>query len=446
MNRKKHVFFYQESPFTLALESNTGKWFFSAFLVSTLPLLTLQLFLWITNYENCWTYDYSIISSAFSGIQTVLKLLFLYYFILLSMVYPITLRFGSKYPSQVKCLMIVSSVFCLINSAVTSHKLLEMGAASRIGLYIETIRMIMKLISFVFEVLDLLKQKKKDNLQDDIQKNINSPTFLSFVYFLFCPTMIYAPSYPKTTSRNWTRLLMNFYIWLIIIYLTLKVVPFVFLPLSKFGIDPISEIILIQQTVIFFSYFTHHYFLIMCGLGFFHAWLNMWSEFLMFGDRRFYADYYCQHNVADGFRKWNFPVQNWLYRYVYLSTSEARVLDKSDNRVVRSKWSAEITLIFSFIFHDYCAFIVCGWISPAYTIIMTGLIMSGRHLKPKERNLQTPDLYKFCVFFCCDGVQGLLHLVYTLEFYAKRNCPSEVSTVLDLFYPRLLSCQNSVAR
>jgi diacylglycerol O-acyltransferase 1 len=76
----------------------------------------------------------------------------------------------------------------------------------------------------------------------------------------------------------------------------------------------------------------------------FHAWTNFWGEVTRFADRRFYSDWWNSGNLAEYWRKWNYPIHNWLVRHVYFP-------------LVRRGCSSEIARLLTFtvsaVFHEY---------------------------------------------------------------------------------------------
>lgn len=78
--------------------------------------------------------------------------------------------------------------------------------------------------------------------------------------------------------------------------------------------------------------------------GLFHAWTNFFGELTRFADRRFYSDWWNSGNLAEYWRKWNYPIHNWLVRHVYYP-------------LIRRKMNPEIARLFTFLvsaaFHEY---------------------------------------------------------------------------------------------
>lgn len=78
--------------------------------------------------------------------------------------------------------------------------------------------------------------------------------------------------------------------------------------------------------------------------GVFHAWTNFWGEVTRFADRRFYSDWWNAGNLAEYWRKWNYPIHNWLVRHVYFPLIR-RGFSESLSRL--------LTFTVSAIFHEY---------------------------------------------------------------------------------------------
>ena len=76
----------------------------------------------------------------------------------------------------------------------------------------------------------------------------------------------------------------------------------------------------------------------------FHAHLNFCAEITRFADRRFYSDWWNAGNLGEYWRKWNYPIHNWLVRHVYFPLIR---------RQVNQDLARFITFMVSAIFHEY---------------------------------------------------------------------------------------------
>ena len=54
-----------------------------------------------------------------------------------------------------------------------------------------------------------------------------------------------------------------------------------------------------------------------CFLLVLHSWMNIASEILRHGDRKFYEDWWTCSNFEEYYRKWNLIVHEWIYYYLY---------------------------------------------------------------------------------------------------------------------------------
>jgi diacylglycerol O-acyltransferase-1 len=78
--------------------------------------------------------------------------------------------------------------------------------------------------------------------------------------------------------------------------------------------------------------------------GLFHAWTNFWGEVTRFADRRFYSDWWNAGDLAEYWRKWNYPIHNWLVRHCYYPLIR---------RGLKSEIAQLLTFLVSAIFHEY---------------------------------------------------------------------------------------------
>ena len=78
--------------------------------------------------------------------------------------------------------------------------------------------------------------------------------------------------------------------------------------------------------------------------SFFHSYLNLWGELTRFGDRRFYSDWWNAGNLSEYWRKWNFPIHNFLIRHIYYPLRR---------RQVNKAASLLITFLISAAAHEY---------------------------------------------------------------------------------------------
>ena len=110
------------------------------------------------------------------------------------------------------------------------------------------------------------------------------------------------------------------------------------------------------------------YFWLVMFYALFHAFPNFTAELTQFGDRRFYSDWWNAGNLAEYWRKWNYPIHNWLVRHVYFP-------------LIRRGFSDDLCRILTFtvsaIAHEYIAvgaFRVFNMIAFAFMMINVPLM------------------------------------------------------------------------
>ncbi|XP_066468906.1 sterol O-acyltransferase 2-like [Tiliqua scincoides] len=157
----------------------------------------------------------------------------------------------------------------------------HLGPASCLIVILEQVRFLMKSHSFLREsVPPILYAKSKDG-------KVHPPEFSTYLYFLFCPTLIYRESYPRTPYVRWSYVIKNFAQFLgcmFFIYLVMDrhCIPF-FSNMSK---QPFSLKTLVLS--IFNAILPGTLLLLLGFFGFLHCWQNAFAEMLRFADRAFY--------------------------------------------------------------------------------------------------------------------------------------------------------------
>ena len=109
----------------------------------------------------------------------------------------------------------------------------------------------------------------------------------------------------------------------------------------------------------------------------FHAWTNFWGEVTRFADRRFYSDWWNAGNLAEYWRKWNYPIHNWLVRHMYFPLVR---------RGYNSELSRFLTFAVSAAFHEYIivgVFRVCNLTAFTMMIINVPLMQLQKVLRNK---------------------------------------------------------------
>uniref|UniRef100_A0A8C2XC40 Sterol O-acyltransferase 2 n=1 Tax=Cyclopterus lumpus TaxID=8103 RepID=A0A8C2XC40_CYCLU len=183
----------------------------------------------------------------------------------------------------------------------------QLPPASRLIVILEQIRFLMKSYSFMRETAPvIMKNTPKEG------ESPRSPTFSSYLYFLFCPTLIYRESYPRNTHIRWKYVAVTlgclFYAYFILVRLCVPL----FGPETN---QPFSKRTMVLS--VFNSILPGIMILLLCFFAFLHCWLNLFGELLRFADRMFYKDWWNSTSFANYYRTWNVVVHDWLFYYGY---------------------------------------------------------------------------------------------------------------------------------
>ncbi|XP_037703579.1 sterol O-acyltransferase 2 isoform X3 [Choloepus didactylus] len=284
------------------------------------------------------------------------------------------------------------------------------------------VRFLMKSYSFLREAVPRILQARGGEIQ--------APSFSSYLYFLFCPTLIYRDNYPRTPHIRWNYVAKNFAQALgCVLYacfiLSRLCVP-VFANMSR---EPFSTRALVLS--ILHATLPGIFMLLLIFFAFLHCWLNAFAEMLRFGDRMFYRDWWNSTSFSNYYRTWNVVVHDWLYSYVY-----------QDGLWLlggRARGAAMLgVFLVSALVHEYIFCFVLGFFYPV--MLMLFLVIGGplnfamhdRHTGPAWNVLM------WTLLFLGQGIQVSL---YCQEWYARRHCPLPQTTFWGLMTPRSWSCR-----
>ena len=165
--------------------------------------------------------------------------------------------------------------------------------------------------------------------------------------------------------------------------------------------------------------------------GFFlllHTWMNLWSEILLHGDRKFYEDWWNCTNFEEYYRKWNMVVHEWLYFYVY---NDAVRLTKGR----LNKFYAKLIVFgLSVFIHEMIVWHFLGFFFPILSIFFGGPGILFTYLKTKQK--------KFNIMFWCKLFigKGLLLVFYLREFNMRFSFSENIKFVNSYheFIPRTI--------
>lgn len=307
----------------------------------------------------------------------------------------------------------------------------QLPPASTTIIACEQIRQLMKAHSFVRENISRAvnyKPKKEDS--DDVEDS-PCPDFSYYLYFLFAPTLIYRDNYPRTAKINWNYVATNlaqvvaclFYTY----YIFMRFCVPVFQHFNQEHVNVKNYILavfgcMLPGTLVLF-------------IGFFmvlHSWLNAFAEMLRFSDRMFYKDWWNSTSFSNYYRTWNVVVHDWLYTYVY----------KDFYRVVGQRHrplAMMLVFVLSAVFHEYILVLSFGFFYPVLFFMFAGCGFGFIFLTHK-RVSRTWNVFMWVALFIGNG---MLMCLYSMEYYAQKNCPPYMNNVWDLVIPRSWVCQHA---
>ncbi|KAK8970091.1 Diacylglycerol O-acyltransferase 1 [Platanthera guangdongensis] len=175
-------------------------------------------------------------------------------------------------------------------------------------------------------------------------------SFGGLVYFMMAPTLCYQPSYPRTACirRGWVirqciklAVFTGFMGFIIEQYIN---------PIVKNSQHPLKGNFLNAIERVLKLSVPNLYVWLCMFYCFFHLWLNILAEFLRFGDREFYKDWWNAKTIEEYWRMWNMPVHKWMVRHIYFPC-------------VRNGLPKGVAILISFlisaIFHELCIAVPC---------------------------------------------------------------------------------------
>ncbi|XP_071108604.1 sterol O-acyltransferase 1-like isoform X1 [Haliotis cracherodii] len=308
----------------------------------------------------------------------------------------------------------------------------ELPPASTLIIACEQLRLCMKTHAFVrTNMVRLLNHKKDESMEEPEGGETTEsrcPGFSKYLYFLFAPTLIYRDSYPRTHSIRWKYVVSNFtQVFACLMYTYYIFERFCIPYFRKFNKDHVTPKALMLSafgcmlpgTLVLF-------------IGFFailHSWLNAFAEMLRFGDRLFYKDWWNSTTFSNYYRTWNVVVHDWLYTYIYKDFCR---LFGHQNRAA----AMGLVFLISAVFHEYVLIISFGFFYPVLFVMFAGAGFGFIFLTDKGSS-RSWNVFLWVALFIGNG---LLMCLYSMEWYARRNCPVNSDSFIDYLIPRSWTC------
>uniref|UniRef100_A0A182Y201 O-acyltransferase n=1 Tax=Anopheles stephensi TaxID=30069 RepID=A0A182Y201_ANOST len=254
------------------------------------------------------------------------------------------------------------------------------------------------------------------------------PSFSTYVYFLFVPTLIYRDEYPRTRQIRWRVVARHsLEVLAVVFYISFILERFLTPMFENFGKAEISPGTFVLT--IFSSMLPGTLFVLTFFYSSLHACMNVAAELTRFADRMFYRDWWNESTFAGYIRSWNVVVHDWLYTYVYKDFMEyvfcnCRPLAMVGVFTVSAVFH-EIILSFTFRFFYPVMFV-------QFEFMGLLLLFVTKHMGKDVGNL--------LLWFSLGIGNGINMSLYNMEYYARLNCPDVGSSILDYMVPVSWSC------
>ncbi|XP_070600301.1 sterol O-acyltransferase 2-like [Erythrolamprus reginae] len=191
----------------------------------------------------------------------------------------------TRFPNLLKATLVLLVIIChiavLFVFPIYIVVYCNLGIASRAIVVMEQIRFLMKSYSFLRESMPPLLHAR-----DQVGKT-SPPEFSTYLYFLFCPTLIYRKSYPRDPYIRWSYVIRKLVEFLAGIYFVNFLLKYYLIPnFSNMHKQPFKVKILLLSS--FDSVMPGISFLLMMFYCFLDCWQNVFAEILRFADRSFY--------------------------------------------------------------------------------------------------------------------------------------------------------------
>ncbi|CAM4748268.1 unnamed protein product [Rotaria magnacalcarata] len=317
---------------------------------------------------------------------------------------------------------------------------------TRIIILIEQVRFLMKTHAFVREnapraILYGQIYSQKDKAEDNTNDSSNDqkvfsrshspcPEFSKYIYFIFAPTLIYRDSYPRSLSIQWNYVLSQLAQFVAAVFFSYYLFYRFCLPVFRyFKSDHVTVEIFVLSIL---NCTLPGALLLFCVFyGFLHCWLNAFAEMLRFADREFYSDWWTATSWSSYYRTWNIVVHDWLYTYIY---RDCHTLFGVKYRLV----SMYMVIFLSACVHEYILALAFGYFYPILFLQFAVLGFISMLILPRRTQSKAFNIFIWTSLFVGLGMQMCL---YSIEWYARQNCPRVVNGPLDYFVPRSFFCR-----
>ncbi|XP_063964451.1 sterol O-acyltransferase 1-like [Lytechinus pictus] len=254
------------------------------------------------------------------------------------------------------------------------------------------------------------------------------PDFSKYLYFLFCPSLIYRDSYPRTAHIRWDVVRINFLQVLGCLFYTFYLFDCFCIPLFKnFNEDLLSMKGLARA--IFTCMLPATLMLLLAFFAILHSWFNAFAEMLRFADRQFYKDWWTCKNYSTYYRTWNIVVHDWLYTYIYRDCQLAGF-----GRLT----SSLMVFAISAVFHEYIVVMAFRYFYPVLLVFFVGFGVPMSLLLTGEWKSAVWNIFMWITLI---SGMGIILVLYSLEWYARFSCDYDRDTWTHLLVPQSWGCK-----
>lgn len=158
-----------------------------------------------------------------------------------------------------------------------------------------------------------------------------------------------------------------------------------------------------------------------------HTWMNLWSEMLRHGDRRFYEDWWNCTNFEQYYRKWNMVVHEWLYYYIYNDVRRFS-LGKISRTV-----SSLVVFSISVVIHEIIIVMAIGFLYPILSLFFGGPGILFTYIKT------TKKFYNVVFWLEMFLGPGIIVVLYLWEFNLREAFASiELVSPWHRYIPKII--------
>lgn len=224
----------------------------------------------------------------------------------------------------------------LVLSSIILSLSLPISPLMRFILACQTTILFMKVHSFFITREDMITSGKQ----------WDAVSLMDFGRFLFFPTLIFHPAFPRKRSTDWGYVARN---WLTafctfsVVYVL--IVDFIYVELRS----RLSSSLL--HLFVHMGFPTLGMWLLLF-YGIFHGLLNGWAEAVGYADCEFYLEWWDSRSFGQFWRLWNRIVYKWMLRHVYLECQWRWNIPR--------QYAMIITFVVTALMHEFAVSVAAG--------------------------------------------------------------------------------------